>query len=133
MAPRDRPRSEGATAIARRIRSREMSVISVVEDHLDRIATTNDAIGGVAWSDDDSVLDAARAADRALDDGSAPIGPLHGVPITIKDWIDVTGFPWPANAARSTAAPAIPSTPSAVRARAAAVKAPGLQIGRAHV
>src|SRR5689334_6601029 len=91
-APSARPRTEGATAIARRIRSREVSVINVVEDYLDRIATANEAIGGIAWSDDRAVLDAARAADRALADDAA-IGPLHGVPITVKDWIDVAGFP----------------------------------------
>jgi hypothetical protein len=71
-------RADGAAAIARRIRSHDVSVISVVEDHLERIASAKDAVGGVAWTDDGAVLDAARAADRALTDGTAPIGPLHG-------------------------------------------------------
>jgi amidase len=43
----------------------------------------------VQWFDDERVLaDAQR-----LDDATGPAGPLHGLPITVKDWIDVEGFP----------------------------------------
>jgi amidase len=83
----------GAGAIARRIRARETTVSEVIEDHLARLALARESIGGVAWTDDDAVLEAAHAADRALAEGSSAIGPLHGVPITVKDWIDVAGFP----------------------------------------
>lgn len=96
----DPPRADGAGAIARRIRSRETTVTEVIEDHLVRLASARDAIGGVAWSDDAAVLEAARAADRALADSAAALGPLHGVPITVKDWIDVAGFPCAGESAR---------------------------------
>jgi len=85
--------AEGAGAIARRIRAREIAVIDVVEEHLARLASARESIGGVAWTDDAAVLEAARAADLALSERSSTIGPLHGVPITVKDWIDVAGFP----------------------------------------
>jgi Asp-tRNA(Asn)/Glu-tRNA(Gln) amidotransferase A subunit family amidase len=43
----------------------------------------------VEWFEDDRVrADAAR-----LDARDGPCGPLHGVPVTVKDWIDVEGFP----------------------------------------
>src|SRR5258705_6771563 len=94
------PAAEGAGAIARRIRSREMTVVSVVEEHLERVASARVAIGGVAWSDDAAVLEAAHAADRALTDGSVVPGQLYGVPITVKDWIDAAGFPCAGESAR---------------------------------
>jgi len=50
---------------------------------LDRVADLH----AVAWRDDDAV----RAAAAHL--GSDPIGPLHGVPISVKDWIEATPFP----------------------------------------
>jgi len=90
----------GAGAIARRIRARETTVIEVIEDHLARLASARESIGGVAWTDDDAVLEAAHAADRALAERSSTIGPLHGVPITVKDWIDVAGFPCAGESAR---------------------------------
>jgi amidase len=99
-APLRLPRDPGAGEIARRIRRRETTVLAVVEDHLARLASARDAIGGVAWTDDDAVLAAARASDRALADNGTAIGPLHGVPITVKDWIDVAGFPCAGESAR---------------------------------
>src|SRR3954453_17710975 len=49
-------------------------------------------LGAVAFRDDDVVLAHASTLDEAFrSDG--PVGPLHGVPVTIKDWIDTTGFP----------------------------------------
>ena len=44
-----------------------------------------------AWNDEDA-LARADVLDRARErDG--PVGPLHGLPITVKDWIDVAGLP----------------------------------------
>jgi len=89
----DFSRADGAGAIGRRIRAREVTVTAVIEDHLACLESARETIGGVAWSDDDAVLEAAHAADRALTDEPSTIGPLHGVPITVKDWIDVAGSP----------------------------------------
>ena len=35
----------------------------------------------------------AGAADALVARGDVVLGPLHGVPVTVKDWIDVEGFP----------------------------------------
>jgi amidase len=57
--------------------------VARVRDALDRLDQLAARTGCVADRDDDAVLAAAA---------SAPPGPLHGEPVTVKDWIDVAGF-----------------------------------------
>jgi Asp-tRNA(Asn)/Glu-tRNA(Gln) amidotransferase A subunit family amidase len=46
---------------------------------------------GAAWNDEDAMA-LAELLDRAAErDG--PVGPPHGLPITVKDWIDVAELP----------------------------------------
>ena len=85
--------ADGARAIAERIRRRDVTATEVVTDHLDRLDEARRTIGGVAWSDDERVLVEAGAADALVARGDVVLGPLHGVPVTVKDWIDVEGFP----------------------------------------
>jgi hypothetical protein len=68
------------------IRNREVTSVEVVQAHLDRIDAINPKINAiVTWAA--GALDAAVAADEALAAGAA-VGPLHGVPFTVKDSID---------------------------------------------
>ena len=79
------------TTLAKAIQSREISVVEVTTQTFDDL----DALSGlspIAWREDELVLRCATDADSALADGEV-IGPLHGIPITVKDWIDVRGFP----------------------------------------
>ena len=78
-----------ATEIARRIRAREVSSAEVVEAHLRRIAEVNPALNAVVTLTDDA-HEQARRADAALHAGEL-WGPLHGVPMTIKDSFDTAG------------------------------------------
>jgi amidase len=80
-----------AHELARRMRSGEISAVDVVEAHLGRIAQVNPKLNAVVVLDADGALASARAADSERARG-APLGPLHGVPVTIKDWIDVANL-----------------------------------------
>lgn len=81
-----------ATTLARRIRDRELSSEEVVQAHLRRIETVNQRLNAVVQLAGERALEDARAADAALAHGQ-PIGALHGVPFTVKDWIDAAGLP----------------------------------------
>jgi amidase len=96
-APADRPcvadpATPGAAELARRIAARETTALAVMQAHLARIAETEPSIHAFAHRDDEAALAAAAAADAALAGGRAP-GPLHGVPVSIKDWIEAEGLP----------------------------------------
>ena len=80
-----------AGALASAIRSREVSSVEVVQAFLDRIETVNAKINAVVVLAGDEALDAARVADAQLSRGEVT-GPLHGVPMTIKDSIDTAGI-----------------------------------------
>lgn len=73
-----------ASRLAGAIRSREVSSLEVVQACLDRIAAVNPKLNAVVQLRGESALAEAADADRALARGEAR-GPLHGVPITLKD------------------------------------------------
>jgi amidase len=79
-----------AVETARAIRSREVSAEAVARAHIDRLHAANPAINAVVVDLTHQALAAARAADREQAAG-AELGPLHGVPVTIKINIDVEG------------------------------------------
>ena len=76
--------------IAKAVRDREVSSEEVVNAHLDRIEAVNPAINAVILVTADEAIAAAQAADAQLARGNE-IGPLHGVPMTIKDSMDTAG------------------------------------------
>src|SRR6201996_7915148 len=75
-----------ATQLAELIRDREVTSVEVVRAHLDRIDAINPKINALVTLAA-GALDAAATADTALAAGAA-VGPLHGVPFTVKDSID---------------------------------------------
>jgi amidase/aspartyl-tRNA(Asn)/glutamyl-tRNA(Gln) amidotransferase subunit A len=81
-----------ATELAARIRRRDISPIEVVETHLRQIEERNSAINAYTVVLAEQAMDAARGAEAAVMSGR-PLGPLHGVPIAIKDLDDVAGAP----------------------------------------
>lgn len=76
--------------LAQAIRDKQVSSVEVVEAHLRRIEAVNPALNAVVQITADSALEGARAADEALSRGELA-GPLHGVPMTIKDSFDTAG------------------------------------------
>lgn len=80
----------GAAELAALIRSREVSCREVVVAHLQRIANANPGLNAVTVVLEETALEAADAADSALQAGN-PVGDLCGVPFTVKEGIDVAG------------------------------------------
>lgn len=79
-----------ATEIAAAVGAGKASAREVLEDVLSRLAQVNGSVNAVTVVMADEARQAADAADRAMAAG-APPGPLHGVPVTIKENIDVAG------------------------------------------
>ncbi|WP_226006733.1 amidase [Natrinema salinisoli] len=73
-----------ATDLAARIRTGDVTATEAVEAHLERIDSRDGEINAFVTVCEDEALEAAAEADRALEDG-ADVGPLHGVPLALKD------------------------------------------------
>ncbi len=80
----------GAGALAGMIARGEVSSAEVVEAHLQRIDAVNPSLNAVTEVLADSAREAAVGADRARAGGDT-LGPLHGVPFTVKQNIDLAG------------------------------------------
>ena len=75
------------TAIAQAIRAKEVSSVEVVQAYLQRIEAVNPKLNAVVQLSAETALEQAHQADAALAQGEVA-GPLHGVPMTIKDSFD---------------------------------------------
>ncbi|HEY1863679.1 MAG TPA: amidase, partial [Roseiarcus sp.] len=79
-----------ATALAALIRTKQLSSREVVQAHLDRIDAVNPQVNAIVTLMAEQALASADVADEAIATG-APLGPLHGVPFSIKDALDTAG------------------------------------------
>jgi amidase len=107
-----------ATELAQRIARRQLSSAEVVDAHLARIDAVNPALNAVVRVLADEARAAAALADKRLADGET-VGPLHGVPFTVKENIDMAGLPttWGVPALATAVVPA--DAPVVERMRAA--------------
>jgi amidase len=80
-----------AWAIARQIGLGQLTAVAALEAQLDRIDSLNPTLNAVVSLDRDLATRQAEAADKARAAGSS-LGPLHGVPMTLKDAHDVRGL-----------------------------------------
>ena len=81
---------ESATQLAQRIRDRQTSARDLLEHFLARVDQLNPALNAVVVQDRTGARAAADAADAAQARGDA-LGPLHGVPMTVKESYDLAG------------------------------------------
>ncbi|MFC7007293.1 amidase [Halalkalicoccus salilacus] len=81
---RTHDRFDPAWKLADRIREGDVSPTAAIDSHLERIETRDDAVNAFITVTEDHARERAREVERALEDGE-PIGPLHGVPIALKD------------------------------------------------
>jgi amidase len=82
--------TKGAVELARMIASGEVKSAEVVDAYLARIAEVNPAINAVTVTLADEARASAAAVDKAVAAGK-PLGPLSGVPFSVKENIDVAG------------------------------------------
>ena len=75
-----------------RLASGDVSAREAVDEWLHRLETVNQSTNCIAYCDAERALAAAAALDDTYACGGV-VGPLHGVPFTVKDWIDVEGLP----------------------------------------
>jgi Asp-tRNA(Asn)/Glu-tRNA(Gln) amidotransferase A subunit family amidase len=80
-----------AVAMAAQIREKKISPIELADAHLAKIERLNPKLNAYVQVDTERVRREARAAETAVVRGTE-IGPLHGVPISIKSSIAVTGM-----------------------------------------
>ena len=81
-----------ATELALRLRRREVSALELLQHHLRRVERLNPALNAVVVFDTERALQHARDADAALARGEH-WGPLHGLPMTVKESFDMPGLP----------------------------------------
>lgn len=86
------PNELSLTEAARHIRDGELTSRRLVQSCLDRIEAVDGEIKAFVHLDAAQALAAADAADTARGTGNG-VGPLHGVPVAIKDIIDTSDYP----------------------------------------
>jgi amidase len=87
----DEPYKLTARGLARRLKRRQLSAVEALEAHFERIEKHNPVLHAVVSLDAERARVSAKAADDALRRGET-WGPLHGVPMTLKDAHDVAGL-----------------------------------------
>lgn len=80
-----------ANALASAIRKKQVSATEVLDAHLAHIAKHNPSLNAIVTLDAERARQRAQAADAALARGET-WGPLHGVPLTLKDGHSVAGM-----------------------------------------
>lgn len=83
--------SLSATQIAELVRKRSVSPVEVIEAYLAQIERLNPKLNAFVQVDAERALEAARSAAQSVLSGHE-IGPLHGVPVSIKSSIEVAGL-----------------------------------------
>jgi len=81
-----------ATALASALRAGKVSSVELLQAYLARVDRINPALNALVVDDRKVALQRARAADRALAKGEL-WGPLHGLPMTVKESFDLQGQP----------------------------------------
>lgn len=103
-----------ANDLAAAVRSGETSAVAVVQAHLDQLAEVEHQLGAFVGTRRAAALEEAAAIDRRDDRGELP---LAGVPVAVKDAIDVTGEPTRHGSTATSDTPAAEDDPAVARLR----------------
>ena len=82
-----------ATQLARLVAKRDISARELLELYLARVKKLNPAINAVVVLNATAARKRADALDQLTGKRGAKLGPLHGVPMTVKESFDVKGLP----------------------------------------
>src|SRR5207244_12248102 len=80
-----------ATDMAEQVRLKKLSPVELLDTHLARIEALNPKLNAFVQLDTERARRQAQAAEAAVMRGEG-VGPLHGVPISIKSSIEVAGL-----------------------------------------
>jgi amidase len=83
---------QSAVQLRAALQRKQLSATELLELYLRRVARYNPQLNAIIATDLDAARERARAADAAMARGEA-LGPLHGIPMTIKESFDVLGMP----------------------------------------
>ena len=81
-----------AKQLASAVRKKKIGCLELLDLYLKRVEAYNPELNAIIATDIEGARKRAKAADKAVKAGKK-LGPLHGVPMTIKESYDVTGFP----------------------------------------
>ena len=73
------------------IRDKEITSVEILENLLSQINAKNSDVNAVVTLDAETAMDKAKEADKLTEQGKS-LGPLHGIPMTIKDAYEVEGM-----------------------------------------
>ncbi len=79
-----------AVDMAKRIRSKEISCVEVMQAHIEQIDRVNPKVNAIVTYHPEQALEGAKAADAALQRGE-DVSVLHGLPVAHKDLVDTAG------------------------------------------
>jgi amidase len=81
-----------ARQLANAVRKKKIGCLELLDLYLARVEKHNPALNAIIAMDIEGARKRAKAADRAVKAGKK-LGPLHGVPMTIKESFDLEGYP----------------------------------------
>lgn len=82
-----------AVDLAAKIKRQDVSSEELLQLFWDRVDRHNPEINAIVWQIRDQALDLAKKADQLVRKGNSNLGPLHGLPMTVKESYDVVGTP----------------------------------------
>ncbi len=114
----DRLHTFSAEALSAAYRRRTLSPVEVVQAVIDHVERWEPQLNALWLFDPDGALAMARDAEARWQRG-APLSPLDGVPVTLKENIATRGVPMPLGTAATELVPALEDAPPAARLREA--------------